>query len=57
MWVPLASVLEVVAFVDHIRTLTDQTGTLTLRGEGGVALPITPSTLALTPETRPLLSR
>ena len=41
MWVPLASVLEVVAFVDHIRTLTDQTGTLTLRGEGGV-LPITP---------------
>ena len=34
MWVPLASVLEVVAFVNHIRTLTDQTGTLTLRGEG-----------------------
>ena len=34
MWVPLASVLEVVAFVNHIRTLVDQTGTLTLRGEG-----------------------
>ena len=34
MWVPLASVLEVVAFVNHIRTLTDQTATLTLRGEG-----------------------
>ena len=34
MWVPLTSVLEVVAFVNHIRTLTDQSGTLTLRGEG-----------------------
>ena len=34
MWVPLASLFEVVAFVNHIRTLTDQTGTLTLRGEG-----------------------
>ena len=33
MWTPPASV-EVVAFVDHIRTLTDQTATLTLRGEG-----------------------
>ena len=33
-WTPANSV-EVVAFVDHIRTLTDQTGTLTLRGEGG----------------------
>ena len=35
-WVPSASdSLEVVAFVNHIRTLFDQTGTLTLRGEGG----------------------
>ena len=34
-WTPANSV-EVVAFVDHIRTLTDQTGTITLRGEGGV---------------------
>ena len=32
-WTP-ANSLEVVAFVDHIRTLTDQSGTLTLRGEG-----------------------
>ena len=32
-WTP-ANSLEVVAFVDHIRTLTDQTATLTLRGEG-----------------------
>ena len=44
MWVPLASVLEVVAFVNHIRTLTDQTGTLTLRGEGVAVTKITPST-------------
>ena len=35
MWVPLASLFEVVAFVNHIRTLVDQTGTLTLRGVGG----------------------
>ena len=32
-WTP-ANSLEVVAFVDHIRTLTDQTATLTLRGAG-----------------------
>ena len=32
-WTP-ANSLEVVAFVDHIRTLTDQTGTITFRGEG-----------------------
>ena len=32
-WTP-ANSLEVVAFVDHIRTLTDQTATLTLREEG-----------------------
>ena len=32
-WTPANSV-EVVAFVDHIRTLTDQTATITFRGEG-----------------------
>ena len=32
-WTPANSV-EVVAFVDHIRTLTDQIATLTLRGAG-----------------------
>ena len=32
-WVP-ANSLEVVAFVNHIRTLADQTGTLTLSDEG-----------------------
>ena len=32
-WVP-SNLLDVVAFVNHIRGLVDQTGTLTLRGEG-----------------------
>ena len=38
-WVP-ANSIEVVAFVNHIRTLTDQTGTITLREEGEEEAPL-----------------
>ena len=39
-WVPSNS-LEVVAFVLHVKDLTDQTGTLTLRGEGEAVVVVT----------------